>query len=153
MPTSEIKLRVENAVKDAMRARDKQRLGALRLMTAELKRVEVDERIELDDARVLAIFDRMVKQRKDSLAQYEQAGREDLAAQEKFELALLREFMPDALDDDALAKLVAEAIGSTGATSMKDMGPVMAALRPQVQGRADMGQVSELVKKALAGQG
>jgi len=136
-----------------MRARDKQRLGALRLMTAELKRVEVDERIELDDARVLAIFDRMVKQRKDSLAQYEQAGREDLAAQEKFELALLREFMPDALDDDALAKLVAEAIGSTGATSMKDMGPVMAALRPQVQGRADMGQVSELVKKALAGQG
>lgn len=153
MPTSEIKLRVENAVKDAMRARDKQRLGALRLMTAELKRVEVDERIELDDNRVLAIFDRMVKQRKDSLAQYEQAGREDLAAQEKFELALLREFMPDALDDEALAKLVAEAVSSTGASSMKDMGPVMAALRPQVQGRADMGQVSELVKKALAGQG
>ncbi|HKI73486.1 MAG TPA: GatB/YqeY domain-containing protein [Pseudomonadales bacterium] len=148
---SEIKQRVDNAVKDAMRARDKQRVGALRLMTAEMKRVEVDERIELDDARVLQIFDKLVKQRKDSLAQYKQAGRDDLAAQEQFELDLLKEFMPDALDEAAIAELVDEAIKETGATAMKDMGQVMGALRPKVQGRADMGQVSALVKSRLAG--
>ena len=132
-----------------MRARDKQRLGALRPMTAELKRVEVDERIELDDTRVLAVLDKMVKQRNDSLSQYVQAGRDDLADQERFELALLREFMPEALDEAAIAALVDEAIAGCGATSMKDMGQVMAALRPNVQGRADMGAVSAMVKARL----
>ena len=149
MSASEIKQRIENAVKDAMRARDKQRVGALRLITAELKRVEVDERIELDDTRVLAVLDKMVKQRNDSLSQYEQAGRDDLADQERFELALIREFMPEALDEAAIAALVDEAIAGCGATSMKDMGQVMAALRPNVQGRADMGAVSALVKARL----
>ena len=150
MPTSEIKTRVENAVKDAMRARDKQRLGALRLTMAEIKRVEVDERIELDDARVLAVFDKMVKQRKESLAQYEQAGRADLAEQEQFELDLLREFMPEALDESAIVALIDAALRETGASSVKEMGQVMAALRPKVQGRADMAQVSALVKARLA---
>lgn len=133
-----------------MRARDKQRVGALRLVTAELKRVEVDERIELDDSRVLAVLDKMVKQRKDSLAQYAQAGRDDLVNQEQFELDLLKEFMPAPLDASAIAELVDETIVETGAGSMKDMGQVMAALRPKVQGRADMGAVSNLVKQKLA---
>jgi uncharacterized protein len=136
MTSSPIKQRVESAVKDAMRARDKQRLGALRLMSSELKRVEVDERIELDDARILQIFDKMAKQRKDSLAQYQSAG---------------REFMPELLDEAAIATLVANAIRAVGATSMKAMGQVMAELRPQVQGRADMGVVSDLVKRQLSG--
>lgn len=148
--TSRIKVDVENAVKDAMRARDKQRVGALRLITAELKRVEVDERIELDDARVLQVFDKLIKQRKDSLSQYQSAGRDDLAGQEQFEIDLLRQFMPEALDDAAIAALVDEAVAETGATSMKDMAKVMAALRPRVQGRADMGAVSALVKAKLA---
>jgi uncharacterized protein YqeY len=150
MPTSEIKTRVENAVKDAMRARDKQRVAALRLIMAEMKRVEVDERVELDDARVLAVFDKMVKQRKDSRAQYEQAGRSDLVEQEQFELDLLKEFMPEALDESAIIELIDAAVRETGAGSMKEMGQVMAALRPKVQGRADMAKVSALVKARLA---
>lgn len=132
-----------------MRARDKQRLGALRLVSAEMKRIEVDERIELDDARVLAIFDKMAKQRRDSLSQYQQAGRDDLVAQEQFELDLLKEFMPAALDEAEIKALVAEVISETGASGMKDMGKVMAALKPKVQGRADMGQISNLVKAGL----
>lgn len=148
--TSPIKERVEEAVKDAMRARDKQRVGALRMVTAEFKKVEVDERIELDDTRVLQILDKMVKQRKDSLEQYEKAGRDDLVAQEAFELELIAEFLPEGLDESAIAALVEEAIAESGASSMKDMGAVMGALRPKVQGRADMGQVSALVKARLS---
>lgn len=147
---SEIKSRIDNAVKDAMRARDKQRLGALRLIAAEFKRVEVDERIELDDERVLAILDKMAKQRKDSLSQFIDAGRKDLADQEQFEIDLLAEFMPEALEESAIIALVEDAISQTGAGSMKDMGQVMGILRPKVQGRADMGQVSALVKQKLA---
>ena len=149
MPDSEIRTRVDSAVKDAMRARDKQRLAALRMMSAEMKRVEVDERIELDDTRVLAIFDKMAKQRRDSLSQYKDAGRDDLVAQEQFELDLLQEFMPAALDEAEIEALVAEAISETGASGMKDMGQVMAALKPKVQGRADMADVSKLVKAGL----
>lgn len=149
MSVSNIKERVDGAVKDAMRARDKQRLRALRMIAAEFKRVEVDERVELDDQRCLAIFDKMVKQRKDSLAQYESAGRKDLVDQEQFELDLIAEFMPEALSDEALASMVAAAIDEAGASSMKDMGEVMGILKPQVQGRADMGEVSRLVKQQL----
>ncbi|MEX0941346.1 MAG: GatB/YqeY domain-containing protein [Pseudomonadales bacterium] len=152
MTTSEIKARVDAAVKDAMRARDKQRLGALRLIAAEFKRVEVDERIELDDTRVLSILDKMTKQRKDSLSQYQAAGRQDLADQEAFELDLLREFMPEALDEDEITVLIADAVAETGASTIKDMGAVMGVLRPKVQGRADMGQVGTLVKEKLTGQ-
>lgn len=133
-----------------MRARDKQRLGALRLIAAEFKRVEVDERIELDDTRILSIFDKMTKQRKDSLSQYRAAGRDDLADQEAFELDLIREFMPEALDEAAVDTLIADAVAETGATTIRDMGNVMGVLRPKVQGRADMGQVSALVKARLS---
>jgi hypothetical protein len=153
MPTSEIKARVDAAVKDAMRARDKQRLGALRLIAAEFKRVEVDERIELDDTRVLSIFDKMIKQRKDSLSQYQAAARDDLADQETFELDLIREFIPEALYEAAVDALIADAVAETGASSIKDMGQVMGVLRPKVQGRADMGQVSALVKARLSDNG
>jgi uncharacterized protein YqeY len=149
MPSSEIKQRVDAAVKDAMRAREKQRLGALRLIMAEIKRIEVDERIELEDERVLAILDKMLKQRHDSLTQYQSAGRDDLAAQESFEIALIQEFLPAALSDSEIESLIAAAIESSGADSMQAMGQVMAILRPPMQGRADMGKVSALVKQRL----
>lgn len=147
--TSDIKLRVDAAVKDAMRARAKQRLGVLRLLMAEFKRIEVDERSTLDDERVLAILDKMTKQRNDSLAQYQAAGRVDLADQEAFEIALIKEFLPAALDEAAVAELVTRAIEDAGATSMQAMGQVMALLRPQIRGRADVGKVSALVKSRL----
>ncbi len=147
--TSEIKSRIESSVKDAMRARDTRRLGVLRLTMSELKKVEIDERIELDDTRVLAILDKMSKQRKDSLAQFQQAGREDLVEQESFELDLLKESMPEALDDAAVLAIVDQAIADAGASSMKDMGQLMGLIRPQVQGRADMGAISAIVKEKL----
>lgn len=149
MSTSELKPRLESSVKDAMRAREKQRLGVLRLVMSELKRVEVDERIELDDDRIIAILDKMTKQRKDSLTQYLDADRQDLAAQEQYELDLLQEFLPAALDDTAIAALIDAAIAETDASSMKDMGKVMAVLKPQVQGRADVGKLSATVKAKL----
>ena len=141
---------VSAEIKTAMKARDKQRLGALRLMMAEFKRVEVDERIELDDARVLVILDKMNKQRRDSLKQYADAGRQDLADQEAFEIAIIEEFLPQGLSAEEIDQLVADAVGATGAASMQDMGKVMGILKPQIQGRADMGEVSALVKKQLA---
>ena len=147
--TSEIKSRIESSVKDAMRARDTRRLGVLRLTMSELKKVEIDERIELDDTRVLAILDKMSKQRKDSLAQFQQAGREDLVEQESFELDLLKEYMPEALDDAAVLAIIDQAIADSGASSMKDMGQLMGLIRPQVQGRADMGAISAIVKEKL----
>ena len=148
--SSPIKSQIEAAVKDAMKARDKQRLGVLRLIMADFKRVEVDERIELDDTRVLAILDKMKKQRKDSLQQYQNAGRDDLAEQEQFELGVIDEYTPEALSEEDVTALVKEAISETGASSMKDMGALMANLRPKLQGRADMGAVSQLVKQQLS---
>ncbi len=147
---SEIKSRVEADVKTAMKAREKDRLAALRLMMAEFKRVEVDERIDLDDQRVLAILDKMTKQRKDSLAQYQDAGRQDLADKESFEIDIIAEFLPEQLSDDEIASLVDEAIAQSGAAGMQDMGKVMGALKGSLQGRADMGVVSGLVKQKLA---
>ena len=149
MPTSELKPRIESSVKDAMRAREKQRLGVLRLVMSELKKVEVDERIELDDERVISILVKMSKQRKDSLTQYLHADRQDLADQEQYELDLLQEFLPVALDEAAIAALIDAAIAQTGATSMKDMGKVMGVLKPQVQGRADVGALSATIKAKL----
>ena len=142
--------RVTAEVKLAMKARDKPRLGALRLIMADFKRVEVDERIELDDERVLVILDKMTKQRKDSLTQFEDAGREDLANQEALEIAVIAEFLPDQLSDDEVSGLVKAAIVEAGAASMQDMGRVMAIVKPQVQGKADMGTVSGLVKAQLS---
>lgn len=142
--------RVSDQVKVAMKARDKERLAALRLMMAEFKRVEVDERIELDDTRILAILDKMTKQRKDSRQQYKDAGRTDLEEKEAFEIAIIAEFMPAQLSEAEIADLVAAVINDTGASSMQDMGRVMGILKPQIQGKADMGQVSAMVKSKLA---
>lgn len=146
---SEIKAQISSDIKDAMRAREKQRLGVLRLVMSEFKKVEVDERIELDDTRVLAILDKMSKQRKDSFTQFEAAGREDLANQEAFEIELLKQYMPEQLDDAAIADIISAAIAESGASSMKDMGQLMGLIRPQIQGRADMGAVSAIVKQKL----
>jgi len=147
--SSPIKTEIDSAVKDAMRARDKQRLGTLRLIMSEFKRIEVDERIDLDDTRVLAVLDKMSKQRRDSLEQFEKAGRTDLADQESFELGVIAEYMPEALGESEVESLVQAAISETGAASMQDMGKLMAVLRPKLQGRADMGLVSKLVKRLL----
>ena len=142
--------RVADQVKIAMKARDKERLAALRLMMSEFKRVEVDERIELDDARVLAILDKMTKQRKDSQAQFKEAGRTDLEEKEAFELAIIGEFMPEQLGEEEIASLVANVISQIGASGMQDMGKVMGILKPKVQGKADMSQVSAVVKSRLS---
>ena len=142
--------RIKDAVKDAMRARDKARLASLRLITAEFKRIEVDERIEIDDARALSVLDKMVKQRLDSEAQYRAAGRDELAEVEAFEITVIREYLPEPLNDEALDALVAEAISAIGATSMAQMGAVMGQLKPQVAGRADMGVLSAKLKGQLS---
>ncbi len=146
---SELKQQVSSAVKDAMRAKEKERLGVLRMVMSEFKRIEVDERIELDDARVLAVLDKLVKQRRDSKAQYEEAGRNDLAEVEHFEIGVIQAFLPEALSHEEITDLLKAAIEESQAQSMADMGKVMAIVKPKVQGRADMGEVSKLVKSLL----
>ena len=146
---SGLKTRINDDVKTAMRAQDKQRLGVLRMILAAIKQKEVDDRIELDDPQVLAVLDRMAKQHRDSIGQYGQAGRQDLVDKEQYELAVVTGYLPQALSTDELAGLVRDTISETGATSAKDMGRVMAALKPRVQGRCDMAQASRLVKDAL----
>ena len=136
-------------VKDAMRSRDKPRLATLRLITAAIKQQEVDERIELDDAQVLALLDKMCKQRRESISQFEKAGRDDLIAQEVSELELIQTYLPEQLGDDEIAALIDEAMTATGAASIKDMGKVMGQLKPKLQGRADMGAVSAMIKAKL----
>lgn len=145
-----IKERLNNDVKDAMRAKDKNLLTTLRLITAAVKQIEVDERIEVDDERMLVILDKMSKQRKESIAQYEKANREDLVAQEQFELSVLANYLPEPLSATEIEQLVHEAIKTTGAEKMADMGKVMAQLKPSLQGRADMAQVSALIKARLS---
>lgn len=146
---SELKQRISDAMKDAMRAKDKVRLQAIRLIMAEFKRIEVDERIELDDSRVIAVLDKMLKQRRDSIQQFAQANRQDLVDQEAAEVKVIQEFMPAALSEAEIDVLIDEAITSTGATSMKEMGAVMGLLKPKLQGKADMGQVSQRIKNRL----
>lgn len=138
-----------DAMKDAMRNRDKARLGTIRLALAELKRIEVDEK-SLDDQRALAVLDKMVKQRRDAIEQFQSAGRTDLADQEQLELEVLTEFLPTPLSEADIAELVELAIGSTGAASMADMGKVMAVIKPQAQGRADMSAISQIIKSRLS---
>jgi len=145
-----LKAHIQADVKNAMRARDSERLGALRLITAAIKQIEVDERIELDDVRVLAVLDKMVKQRRESLDQYEKAGRADLAGKEQFELDLIQTYLPAPLAADELNALIRQTIAAQGAGSIRDMGKVMNALRDQVQGRADMKAVSQAVKDQLS---
>lgn len=149
MSESTLKIALMEAMKAAMRARDTSRLGTIRLIQADIKRVEVDERIAVDDTRVLAILDKMGKQRRDSLQQFAAAGRQDLADQEQFELDVIAEFLPAALSEAELARLIEDAVATTGAQTMRDMGKVMAILKPQVQGRADMTTVSQLIKARL----
>ena len=149
LPSNTLIEQIQTDVKSAMRARDQKRLTALRLITAAIKQVEVDKRIEIDDKCLLAVLDKMVKQRRDSLEQYQKAGRDDLAAQEEFELELISVYLPEPLSDDELAALIKQAVADTGASSIRDMGAVMNQLREQVQGRADMKAVSSAVKQQL----
>lgn len=144
-----LKAQILDDVKSAMRERDQKRLTALRLITAAIKQIEVDKRVELNEQGVLAVLDKMVKQRRDSLQQYEAAGRDDLAAQEKYELELISTYLPEALSDEEVSELIHQAIDETGAASIRDMGMVMNKLRGAVQGRADMKAVSNAVKAAL----
>ncbi len=144
-----LKQQITDAMKAAMKGGDKARLGVIRLMLAAIKQREVDERIELDDAQVLAVLDKMVKQRRDSLQQYTDAGRSDLAEQEAAEIAVIQDFLPEELSQAEIAGLIEAAIAETGAESMRDMGKVMAIVKPKVQGRADVGMVSGLVKQKL----
>jgi uncharacterized protein YqeY len=147
---SALKTRITEAVKAAMRAQDKPRRDAIRLIQAEIKRIEVDERIELDDARVLAVLDKMLKQRRDSIQQFEKAARQDLIDIEAAEVAVIQDFLPRALEPAEIDALVDAVLRESGASEMKDMGKVMALLKPQVQGRADMGMVSQRIKARLA---
>lgn len=148
---SDIKASLTEAMKAAMRAQDKERLGAIRLALSAIKQIEVDERRELTDADVLAVLDKMVKQRRESVTQYEQAGRAELAAAENAEIRVLQEFLPAQLSGAEIDRLVAQAITESGAAGMRDMGKVMNLLRPQLAGRADMGAVSNRIKAKLGG--
>jgi len=150
MTDQTLKARITEAMKTAMKAREKQRLSAIRLILAEIKRIEVDERIDVDDTRVLAVLDKMCKQRRDSIEQYQAAGRSELADQESFEISVIQEYLPTQLSETDLNQLIGAAISQSGAQSMQDMGKVMAILKPQVQGRADMGDVSKQIKAKLS---
>ena len=145
----DLKLRIQEDIKSAMRARERRRLGALRQVSAAIKQREVDERITLDTPGIVAVLEKMLKQRRDSLAQFEAAGRDDLAAQESFEIELIEAYMPSPLSPQEVQGLIAAALAETGAGSMKDTGRVMAWLKPRIQGRADMKQVGASVREKL----
>jgi hypothetical protein len=148
---SSLKEKLSSAVKDAMRSKDKDRLVTLRMAQAAVKQIEVDERRELTDDDVLKVLDKMLKQRRDAAAQYDDAGRGELADKERSEMVIIEEFMPAALSEDDLDALIRATINATGASSMQDMGSVMNELKPQVLGRVDMGHLSKKVRAALAG--
>ena len=145
-----LKPRLQGDMKAAMKAGDKARLAVIRLMLAAIKQVEVDERIDPDDARITTILDKMAKQRRESITQFESAGRDDLIAIEQAELEIIQEYLPEALSESQVIQLVEQSIVDTGAASIKDMGKLMGILRPQLQGRADMGKVSQLIKTRLS---
>lgn len=150
MEASSLKARIQDEMKAAMRAQDKARLAAIRLLLAAIKQKEVDERIALSDADVLAVIDKMIKQRRESIAQYQSAGRSDLVEKETQEMAVLQSYLPAALSDAELDTLIGAVIAESGASSIKDMGNVMNVLRPKIQGRCDMAEVSKRVKAKLA---
>lgn len=145
-----LKTQLQDDMKSSMKGGDKKRLGVIRLMLAAIKQIEVDERIELDNARITSVLDKMAKQRRESISQFESAGRDDLIAIEQDELVILREYLPEALSEDEINNLVEQSIAATGAASIKDMGKLMGVLKPQLQGRADMGKVSQLIKSRLS---
>ena len=150
MTDSALKLRITDDMKTAMRAKDAARLGVIRLILSEIKQREVDERISLDDTQVFAVFNKMIKQRRDSLEQFKAANRQDLVDQESFELDVLQAYLPAALGEAEVDQIIKEAIATSGASSIKDMGALMTTLRPKLQGRADMGEVSKKIKVLLA---
>lgn len=150
MSKCEKKIAIEAAMKDAMRAKDKPTLSTVRLILADIKRIEVDERIDVDDDRVISTLDKMLKQRRDSIEQFRKAEREDLALIEEQEMVVIQSFLPAQLSDDDITALISDAIKQSGAESMKDMGKVMGILKPQLQGRADIGAVSGKIKAALS---
>jgi hypothetical protein len=145
-----LKERITEDMKASMRSGDKLRLAGIRFILAAIKQREVDERIQLDDTQVLAVLEKMIKQRRESITQFEAGGRADLVAKESAELAILQDYLPAQLAEAEVASLIRAAIASTGATSMKDMGKVMAAVKPQVQGRTDMGALSARIKSLLS---
>jgi uncharacterized protein YqeY len=149
MPST-LKPQLTSDMKSSMKSGDKQRLGVVRLMLAAIKQIEVDERIELDDTRILTVLDKMAKQRRESIFHYSAAGRDDLVAVEQAEIDLIQEYLPEALSESEINDLVEQSIATTGAASMKDMGKLMGVLKPQLQGRADMGKVSQLIKSRLS---
>ncbi len=147
---SDLQKQIQDAAIIAMKAGEKERLKIIRLMTSAMKQIEVDERIELDDARVIAILDKMVKQRRESISQFKAADRDDLIKQEVYEIDIIQEFLPQALSEDEVDAIVSQAIEQTSASSIKDMGKVMGLVRPQIIGRADMGEVSGRIKSLLS---
>ena len=148
--SSALKTSLQDEMKTAMKSGDKQRLGVIRLMLAALKQIEVDERIELDDTRVIGILDKMVKQRRESIGMYDKAGRDDLSSIEHAEIEVIQTFLPQALSESEIEAIVTEAISKTGAESIKDMGKVMGIVRPQVVGRGDVGMISGKIKDLLS---
>jgi hypothetical protein len=146
-----LKEQIQEDMKTALRAREKQRLGAIRLIIAAIKQREIDERISLDDTQVVAVLEKMIKQRRDSHSQYAQAGRQDLADQEAFEIQVIQTYMPQPLSEAELGELIEAAVKESGASSPKDMGKVMGILKPRIQGRADMQVISTKVKQRLSG--
>lgn len=149
MSESTLKQEITAAMKDAMRSKDKERLGTIRLALSEIKRIEVDERIDPDDTRILGILDKMVKQRRESIKQFEAGKRQELADVEQAEILVLQDFMPKALTDEEIEGILSAALADSGAKTMQDMGKVMALIKPQVLGKADMGIVSQKIKAAL----
>jgi uncharacterized protein len=147
---SELKQRINDDVKTAMRGKEKDRLGVLRLITAAIKQIEVDQRIELDDQQMIAVLDKLAKQHRDSIEQYDKADRKDLADKERYELGIVQEYLPAALSEEEITQLILDAIAETGATGIKDMGKVMGILKSKAQGRADMGKLSAQVKSQLS---
>ena len=147
---SELKKQIQDAAISAMKSGEKPRLAVIRLITASIKQIEVDERIELDDARIIAILDKMVKQRRESISQFKTAGRDDLIEHESFEIDIIQEYLPQALSEEEVDEIVNKAIEQTNASSIKDMGKVMGLVRPQIIGRADMGEVSGRIKSILS---
>ncbi|MFQ3188329.1 MAG: hypothetical protein ACI9UH_000597 [Gammaproteobacteria bacterium] len=150
MSETNLKAQLQSEMKSSMKSGDKLRLLVIRTMLAAIKQIEVDERIEPDDARIVGILDKMVKQRRESVSQFTTAGRNDLIVIEEAEIVIIKEFLPEALSEKKIAELIEQAISTSGATSIKEMGKVMGILKPQLQGRADIGQVSQLIKSRLA---
>ncbi len=147
---SDLKKQIQDAAISAMKSGEKDRLKIIRLMTSAIKQIEVDERIELDDARIIAVLDKMVKQRRESITQFKTANRDDLVKQESYEIDIVQEFLPQALSEEEVDTIVNQAIEQTGANSIKDMGKVMGLVKPQIIGRADMGEVSGRIKSTLS---